>query len=526
MPVTRKNVEFAKQIAYDREGDRYVYGGNWNPFDRTVGTDCSGAVTDELDAAINGTAMEWTRHGLSTESYRLAHDPNNGPFGTRRVSHPNQFPADAAVKIALAHYGGGADSHMWCEVDGLRVESNGRDGTVLGKNARDVNDTSYANDWWYLPGPVLEDGTPLVHQPSGSDPAPAGEPKDTLFADVSEFQTPVTDAYPYAWLSIRSNDGTHRDKNFAANYAWCKKAADDGRLKGFIVYFYWRPGSGDLDTHMAMVNEEGGPHRKMVVMIDLESGGNPGGDHSQEVNDEYFRLGKWLGDGRRVIGYANLSDERTMWQFKPEHVPMILAGYGSNPNDPTVFKIAHQYTDGQGYGGGLPEGAPPWAHCDMNSADGFSPTQLAQALGVDTATGDDFMAQISDNDAQILIQAAKKQLAMWDNDDLTKRHGWASRSIYRTSDDPVDDSEGMNLNVDGSLHEFSTEWRALTYGDPEAIQMIKATADGTGPGAKHPDGTPDDRAVRHAQLVLSQLQSKSKVSKKMVPSPGSPETRS
>jgi hypothetical protein len=61
---------------------------------------------------------------------------------------------------------------------------------------------------------------------------------------------------------------------------------------------------------------------------------------------------------------------------------MILAGYGSNPNDPAVFKIAHQYTDGKGYGGGLPEGVPPFGNCDMNSADGLSPSQLASVLGV------------------------------------------------------------------------------------------------------------------------------------------------
>ena len=120
----------------------------------------------------------------------------------------------------------------------------------------------------------------------------------------------------------------------------------------------------------------------MVSMIDLESGGNPSSDVSNQVNSDYITLSKWLGSEKRVIGYANVGDMRTMWQTQPSHVPMILAGYGSNPSDPNVFKIAHQYTDGQGYGGGLPEGAPPFGDCDMNSADGFSPTQLADALGV------------------------------------------------------------------------------------------------------------------------------------------------
>lgn len=415
MAVSRKNLSFAQQIAIDRRGDDYDYGGNWDPFDRRTGTDCSGCVVDELDAAINGTGMAWTRHGLSTEDWRPPSmggnaDLNNGPFGTVMVDSPDQLPADAAVLLAFHHGpGGGANSHTWCQVGGLKVETNGDVGTVLndGVHFRDdvldvhaVDSPGHygANNWWYLPGPIIEDGTPIPTAPSGTDappPAPAGEAPDTLFADVSEFQVPVDDSYaqasytdrgqqwPYRWISIRSNDGDHVDANFAANYAWCVKACGNGWLDGFIVYFYWRPGSSDVDTHMQLVNEAGGPHPKMVSMMDVESGGNPGGDASLELNAEYFRLGNWLGDQRRVIGYANVDDERTMWQTKPiPNTPFILAGYGSNPSESSVYKIAHQYTDGQGYGGGLPEGAPPFGNCDMNSADGLSPTQLAKILGV------------------------------------------------------------------------------------------------------------------------------------------------
>jgi hypothetical protein len=37
---------------------------------------------------------------------------------------------------------------------------------------------------------------------------------DTLFADISEWQPVLDDSYPYTWLSIRSNDGTYRDRLF------------------------------------------------------------------------------------------------------------------------------------------------------------------------------------------------------------------------------------------------------------------------------------------------------------------------
>lgn len=156
--VPRANVEFAKRILADRVGNTYVYGGNWRPDNTAIGTDCSGLVIDLCDAVRNGTAMAWTRHGMSTESWRPIEVGQTGTiFGTVCVASPNDFPADAAVKIAIHHGpGGGANSHMWCEVDGVRGESNGTSGCVTGSRARSVYDTSYANDWHYLPGPITD----------------------------------------------------------------------------------------------------------------------------------------------------------------------------------------------------------------------------------------------------------------------------------------------------------------------------------------------------------------------------------
>lgn len=200
---------------------------------------------------------------------------------------------------------------------------------------------------------------------------------DTLFADVSEFQVPVNDSYPHPFLSIRSNDGTHRDSNFWRNYQWCCAAADSGRITGFIVYYYWRPGGTGLTTHMIMVDT---PHPKMATMIDLESGGNPSGDQSYQLNDEFRSLATWLGNPARVCAYANRSDYENMWRIQPVGLRWVGAGYGSNPNLPNQF--AHQYTDGSVGAGGLPNGAPPFGPCDMNSADGLAPQELAALLGL------------------------------------------------------------------------------------------------------------------------------------------------
>lgn len=207
---------------------------------------------------------------------------------------------------------------------------------------------------------------------------------DTLFADVSEFQVPVSNAYTdagYQVLSIRSNDGTYRDHKFGVNYPWCVRAVGDGRLKFFMVYCYWRPNwQGTADTMMDMVKAAGGPHPQMVAMLDVESGGNPGGDQSDGINRAYWQLANWLGSPKRVIGYANKGDFNAMWRTRPDGLRIIGAGYGANPNLPG--QVAHQYTDGQGFGGGLPEGAPPFGNCDMNAADGLNVAAFAAACGL------------------------------------------------------------------------------------------------------------------------------------------------
>ncbi|MCT7369474.1 hypothetical protein A7R75_10740 [Mycolicibacterium llatzerense] len=205
------------------------------------------------------------------------------------------------------------------------------------------------------------------------------EPADTLFADVSEWQRPVDDSYPYRVLTIRSNDGTYRDKDWAANYAWCRAAADSGKLSFFIVYFVWRPNWQDAVA--TLKSQIGQPHPRMAIMLDVESWeGQIRGDQSAGINAAFEDIAAWLGDRRRVIGYGNTSDLNTLWRTQPAGVRLVIAAYGSNPEYPG--KIAHQYTDGQGHGGGLPEGAPPFGNCDMNSADGLTATAFAAALGI------------------------------------------------------------------------------------------------------------------------------------------------
>lgn len=227
---------------------------------------------------------------------------------------------------------------------------------------------------------------------------------DTLFADVSEFQAAVNDSYTNAgfrFVSIRSNDGTYRDHKFAQNYEWCCAAADAGKITGFIVYYYWRTNWTGYNTHVDMV---GTPHPKMVTMIDVESGGNPVQDWTSQLNAEHASLVAWHGgDPRRVIAYANSYDRNTMWRNPPGSLRWIGAGYGQNPN--MGNQIAHQYTDGVvGGGQGLPMGAPPFGNCDMNSADGLSPEDLAASFGL---TQGGWLMALNDAEQQELLDGVR-----------------------------------------------------------------------------------------------------------------------
>lgn len=212
---------------------------------------------------------------------------------------------------------------------------------------------------------------------------------DTLFADISEWQPPLDDSYPYEVLSIRSNDGTHRDRKFAGNYDLARRWLDSGRLKALIVYFVVRPNWQDsLAVHLDRLGED---RPELVSMIDAESwGGQIVGDHSHAFNCAVWGAGDWHGshiDGRprRTIGYLNPNDA-SIWPKRPP-IGWVVPSYGRSPrftnntSDLRERLLAHQYTDGQGYGNGLPEGYGG-IRCDMNAANGRTPAEFAAAMGI------------------------------------------------------------------------------------------------------------------------------------------------
>jgi hypothetical protein len=199
------------------------------------------------------------------------------------------------------------------------------------------------------------------------------------WADVSYYQPVVNDNYPHPVLCVRSNDGTYRDPAFAKNFAWAKRAMANGRLSFIIVYCVWRPNwEQTAATTIDMVGTP--PHPRVVVMIDVESwGGQIQGNQSDGINRMYWKLAEWLGDRRRVIGYGNQGDLRSLWPQRPDGVKLVVAAYGgAPPKFPGM--IAHQYSSS--------EPCTPFGSCDMNSANDYDDAEeLARAFGLAPLSG-------------------------------------------------------------------------------------------------------------------------------------------
>lgn len=219
-----------------------------------------------------------------------------------------------------------------------------------------------------------------------------------FWADVSEWQTGVTDAYPHRLICIRSNDGTYTDRKWANNYGWCIRQTDAGALDAFLVYMVYRQNwQQTLATFKAQV---GNPHPKMVAMVDVESwGGQIAGNQSAGINALIDGLAAFLGDRRRVIAYGNRGDLDNLWPSKPADTRLIVAGYSATKPSYRNM-IGWQYTDGQGYGPvGWPQGAAPFGNCDMNYTD-LSTTDFAAACGITTGG---IMAALNDAEQKELL---------------------------------------------------------------------------------------------------------------------------
>jgi hypothetical protein len=188
---------------------------------------------------------------------------------------------------------------------------------------------------------------------------------DSFFADVSSWQPPVDSTYPFPVLSFRIDWGGGIDDNAAKNWAYVR---DHDRMRCGIGYVVFKAGQADAIFNRVKGFFGGKAPAKLVVMIDMESGGEfaGGGDHSAGANHLAALFAGWLGDPARVIGYANRFDWQQCWPNPPAWLKRITAAYSTL--DPGTF--GWQY-----YGGvatnpsptGYPRSCPPFgSNVDMN----------------------------------------------------------------------------------------------------------------------------------------------------------------
>ncbi len=192
-PVTYTDLAYMwQQVIMPRCGDVYVYGGSLDPNDVTVGTDCSGAVSEVNEALLYGPGMNWARQ-FYTGTFAGANPGDTGPFGGVEdtsqwvcIPAPDQQPPGAVMTVAVLQLSDPEDAHMVCaaldplnltgfnptldpgayigiESGGSYTDANGNSTLHIGPEATGVNNPMF-NQWFALNATLT--GVPGVPPPT------------------------------------------------------------------------------------------------------------------------------------------------------------------------------------------------------------------------------------------------------------------------------------------------------------------------------------------------------------------------
>lgn len=455
--LLRANVEWWKARFRERVGNRYVYGGIFSPTNVKQGCDCSALAAHALNGVLFGPRMTWQRVDptrgnawITTESWRPIKTGQKGPFGTITVSRPEDIPADAAVKIALSHGpGGGANSHMWLEVDGVRMESAGSKGCCTQPYALPIDHRS-GNDWAYLPGPIVEDGTEII------------EPDRTVWGiDISNHQGVMdldrvkSEGFDFIWCKV-SEGANYRDPFWPANRDNAKKA-------GLILAGYHYIRTGDPLAQARTFVEHLGD-RSIPAMLDFEDGSGDIGQfwavkeaiESLGVKVKLSYIPDWYWER---IGKPDLSEVPGL--ISSEYVSG--SGYASAiyPGDNSSFW--------KPYGGRTPDilqftdrALVAGKYVDANAYRG-TPEKLKRLLGY----GDDFLSALTDAEQRELLDLARQQ---------AKYRRPSLSPLRHVGEGVVNTCAGFAWTADANIHVLLVERLAVAYKDPDAIALLKEVA--------------------------------------------------
>ncbi|AWH13859.1 lysin A [Mycobacterium phage Ejimix] len=455
MAVTRANVEATKNFIRARVGNPYVYGGALSPTNVRQGTDCSEVWQTVLEMVHGRYNPGRQSEGATTESYRYIPVGGVGPFGTIRVASWRDIPADAVAKIAFHHGpGGGASSHMWGDLDGMLIESAGSKGLVTNGRAMTI-DNSYATAWAYLPGPIVEDGSPIPEDPNAV----------TWGIDISNHQGEMdlnrvkAEGFDFIWCKV-SEGANYRDPFWPGN-------RDKARAAGLILAGYHYVRTGDPAAQAKTFVEHLGD-RSIPAMLDFEDGsGNI--EQFWAVKAEIEKLGVQV----RLSYIPDWYWERI---GKPDlsKVPgLISSEYVSGTGYASVLYPGNSSNFWKAYGGRTPDvlqftdrALVAGKSVDANAFRG-TPDKLRRLLG---AGGDDFLSALSDAEQRLLFDRTNQLWGALFNPiaSLSKYRAEGEGEVHKTKD--------LVRNIDAMTHETLVERQAM-MGNPEALALVKREAD-------------------------------------------------
>lgn len=189
--------------------DSYAWGGSFSSADVNQGTDCSGAVSAELSALVRGANMVYARQ-FWTGTFAGVNPGDTGPVAGISdtdalvcIDAPASCPANAAMLIAIIQTGSdpaqAANAHMICRVPsltsvgsdilqtGVDIEMGGQSdnyhSSQTDPTCASVMDTTEFDQWFYLPGPIVDDTNFPTSTPTTTTGAttPVSAPVTTLF---------------------------------------------------------------------------------------------------------------------------------------------------------------------------------------------------------------------------------------------------------------------------------------------------------------------------------------------------------